>query len=162
MTDMRPMAELARAAGLPESTARRYARGPARDYLPTTSHGRFVLYDLAVGAPVLRRVAELYRRGRTHEQVVENLARDFVPVVELIPSVVALGRHEPPQDPGESLAPALVEILAAYNALRAELSEERQARAALEQKLGVLESELVAGKRRQREFEQVVEGKLKR
>lgn len=162
MTDMRPLAELARASGLPESTARRYARGPALPYLPTTSAGRFVLYDLAVSVPVLRRVAELFRRGQSHAQVAETLAREFQPVVELVPAMVADDRHAPPRDADHAFAPALAEIMGAYNQIRAELAEERAARVALEGKLAVLESELVAGKRRAREFERVVERKLKR
>ena len=159
---MRPLAELARAAGLPESTARRYARGPALPYLTTQAAGRFILYDLAVSVPVLRRVAELFRRGQGHAKVAEILAREFQPIMELVPAVVEDDRHTPPRDTDNDFAPALAEILAAYNALRAELAEERAARVALESKLAVLESELVAGKRRQREFERVVEGKLKR
>ena len=164
MREWRPLPDLARAAGVAESTCRRYARGVAQPFLPIQSHGRFVLYDLAVGAPILRRVAELYRRGRTQEQVAESLAREFMPVVELEApdALVAVERHQPPRDPAGAFAPALAEIMAAYNQIRAELDVERQARAALETKMGVLEAELVASKRRAREFEQVVEGKLKR
>ena len=164
MTDMRPMAELARAAGLPESTARRYARGVARDYLPTTAAGRFILFDMTVAVLVLRRVAELFRRGHGHAHVADALAREFVPVTEYEPvdALVAVDRHAPPQGHESAFAPALAEIMGAYNQIRAELAEERAARVALEAKLAVMEVELVAGKRRAREFERVVEGKLKR
>jgi uncharacterized protein involved in exopolysaccharide biosynthesis len=75
--------------------------------------------------------------------------------------VVAVERHQPPRDQAQAFAPAVAEIMTAYNQLRAELDQERQARAALEQKLLVLEAELVQGKRRQREFERAVEGRLK-
>ena len=162
-TEWRPLPEVARAAGVPESTARRHAKGVARDYIPRQAAGRFVLFDLGVAVPVLRRVAQLFHRGRTQDQVAEILAREFRPVAEYEPqeAAVAIGRHEPPQSPGDALAPALAEILAAYNTLRAELAEERQARAALEDKLRVLEAELIQGKRRQREFERAVENRLK-
>lgn len=157
------MTEVARAAGVPESTARRHAKGVARDYLPTQAAGRYLLFDLAVAVPCLRRVAELFRRGRTHEQVAETLAREFPPVVELeaADAVVAVERHQPPRDQAQAFAPALAEIMTAYNQLRAELDQERAARVALEQKLLVLEAELVAGKRRAREFEADLLNRLK-
>ena len=162
MTVWKPLSELARAAGLPESTARRYARGVALPYMMTQAAGRFMMYDLTTAVPILRRVAELFRQGRPQEQVAEILGREFRLVVELEPAdtMVVVERHAPPQ--AQAFAPALAEILTAYNTLRAELADERQARAALEQKLLVLEAELTQGKRRQREFERAVDAKLKR
>ncbi len=156
------MPEVARAAGVPESTARRHAKGVARDYLPTQAAGRYLLFDQSVAVPILRRVAELYHRGRTQDQVAEALAREFQPVVELEShdAVVAIERHQPPQAPDAGWPAVLREVLTACNALRAELAEERAARLALESKLAVLEVELVTAKRRAREFERVVESKL--
>lgn len=161
-TEWRPLPEVARAAGVPESTARRHAKGVARDYLPTQAAGRFVLYDLAVAVPVLRRVAELFRRGQSHAHVADALAREFQPVVELEApdAVVAVERHQPPQAPDAGWPAVLREVLTACNALRAELDQERAARVALEGKLSVMEVELVTAKRRAREFERVVESKL--
>jgi hypothetical protein len=162
-TAWRPLPEVARASGVPESTARRYARGVALPYLPTQAAGRYLLFDQAVAVPILRRVAELYHRGRTQDQEVEILAREFMPIMELEApdAVVAVERHQPPRDPDGGWPAVLRELLTAHNALRAELAEERQARAALEDKLRVLEAELIQGKRRQREFERAVEGRLK-
>ena len=99
-TEWRPLPEVARAAGVPESTTRRHAKGVARDYIPRQAAGRFVLFDMAVAVPILRRVAELFHRGRTQDQVAETLAREFQPVVELEPAdaVVAVERHAPPRD----------------------------------------------------------------
>lgn len=163
MREWRPLPEVARAAGVPESTARRHVRGVAQPYLPAQAAGRYLLFDQAVAVPILRRVAELYHRGRTQDQVAETLAREFQAVVELEPhdAVVAIERHAPPQAPDAGWPAVLREVLATCNGLRAELAEERAARVALEQKLLVMEAELVAGKRRSREFERAVEEKLK-
>ena len=77
-----------------------------------------------------------------------------------IARVVALREQEDRQRKAlQGNADALV---ARIQELRAELDQERAARLAMEGKLAVMEVELVTAKRRAREFERVVELKLKR
>lgn len=110
---------------------------------------------------MFRRIHALYVEGKRTEEIQAILAGE-VPQVHEVATPAATDATLPPQAPDAGWPAVLREVLATCNGLRAELDQERQARAALEQKLLVLESELVAGRRRQREFERAVEDKIKR
>lgn len=155
------LSDVAKAADVPESSARRYAR-LAESYLPKRAAGRIVLFDKVVAVPIMRRIGTLFRRGYRAADVELALAQEFERPDEPLVDALVEENHEPRLAPVAAVAAAMAEMMAACNALRAELTEERAARLALESKLAVLESELVAGKRRAREFEAAVERKLKR
>jgi len=83
--------DLAEKSGVPESTARRYAR-LFPEYMPAKSFGRIKKYP-AESARVIALIHDCYRRGMTTAEVAENL-KDHAPrVIELEPGE---GGHKVP------------------------------------------------------------------
>ncbi|MGD9611144.1 MAG: MerR family transcriptional regulator [Desulfovibrionaceae bacterium] len=146
--------DLEEATGLAGTTLRRYAkRFPA--FLPVKFVDRAARFQ-PDAVDVFRRVHALYEAGHRTEEIRAILAEE-VPQVHEVATVATIA----PPAPDGGWPAVLREVLTAHNALRAELDQERQARAALEQKLLVLEAELIQAKRRSREFERAIEGRLK-
>ncbi len=150
--------DLEEATGLAGTTLRRYAkRFPG--FLPVKIGDRAARFQ-PEAVDVFRRIHALYVEGHRTEEIRAILAEEVPQVHEVATPATTVATIAPPAPDGGWPA-VLREVLTAHNALRAELDHERQARAALEDKLRVLEAELVQGKRRQREFERAVENRLK-
>ncbi len=150
--------DLEEQTGLAGTTLRRYAkRFPA--FLPVKIVDRAARFQ-ADAVDVFRRIHALYVEGHRTEEIRAILAEEVPQVHEVATPATTVATIAPPAPEGGWPA-VLRELLATCNGLRAELDQERQARAALEQKLLLLESELILGKRRQRQFERAIEGRLK-
>ncbi len=115
--------ELAEAAGLPESTVRRYCR-LFEPWLPSQGDGRARRWPPEAVA-VLRRVAVLYRDGYSTETVREHLAREY-PVTmdtEAAPPEPAVTEGRLPADVAKALLAAMVRQAEELERLRNQVAE---------------------------------------
>ncbi len=82
--------EIAREAGVSESTCRRYVKNFS-DFIPMESRGRVNLYG-SDAIPVLKRVKELYDAGFNTSEIGVALAQEFSRTIETSP-VTSGGDH---------------------------------------------------------------------
>ena len=76
------ISELAESLGIPETTARRYAKTFA-GYLTSRKFGRITKYDAREALEILERVSRLYGSGATMEEIAEQLGEDYTQTVEM-------------------------------------------------------------------------------
>ena len=76
--------ELARQAGVSESTSRRYAKNFS-EFIPGERKGRVTVYPSA-SVTVLQRIKQLYEAGYNTEQVHDRLSEEFDKVIETTPA----------------------------------------------------------------------------
>ena len=80
MGKYKAVSQLAKAAGLPDSTARRYVEN-FKEFFDSRQQGRKKLYN-EEGAETLKEIAYLYEQGLTTEQTREELARHYSQNIE--------------------------------------------------------------------------------
>ena len=76
------LSDIARAAGLADSTARRYVMS-FPEWFPSRTEGRRRFYDPEAVA-ILRQVADLYEQGYTTEAVRDQLAGQHAPTINAV------------------------------------------------------------------------------
>jgi len=136
MTGYRKLSELARQAGLPDTTARRYM-GQFKEYFPSKREGRTRLFP-EEGAETLKEIAKLYSQGLTAPQVEERLRGQFEQTIETEETSLTVADRERELQSRERLAQAL-ETLANQKEKLLELDRTDQA---LAEKNRELEREL--------------------
>ena len=82
---MAKLSDIARQAGLADSTARRYV-STFPEWLPSRTEGRARIYD-PEAVQILRQVAKLYAQGMTSEEVRQHLAREHSPTIDAVNAV---------------------------------------------------------------------------
>lgn len=157
--------KVAEASGASEATCRRYAKRAPRLFLARTRAGVTRFPDEAVER--FQAAHEGMRAGLRWQEVESllqerfGLVHDTEAEVEIYKAVGASGAQDILAKLADALA-AIADQKGRIESLEESLSSEAQERQALEQKLKVLEAELVAGKRRSREFERYIEEKVSR
>ena len=81
MTEHKRITELAKEAGLPDTTTRRYI-GQFKEYFPSKREGRTRLFP-EEGAETLKEIAKLYSQGLTAPQVEERLRGKYEQTIEI-------------------------------------------------------------------------------
>ncbi|WP_027185666.1 MerR family transcriptional regulator [Desulfovibrio inopinatus] len=164
---------IAKKLGRPESTLR-WWRDRFAEYVPWSGEGRTRMYP-PEAVKVFAFIEKAYKRGDNATQIKAGLSQRFP--VDTSTAMAQYRSKSATQRQGNDLVPMdmagmildqreaiamLTQRLAQQEAaFKADIDQEREARLALENKLGVLEAELVAGKRRQREFEAHMADKIK-
>lgn len=157
--------KVAEASGASEATCRRYAKRAPRLFLARTRAGVTRFPEEAIER--FQAAHEWIRSGLRWQEVESllqerfGLVHEVEPEVEVYKAVGASGAQDVLAKLADALA-AIADQKTRIESLEESLAAEAQERQALEQKLKVLEAELVQGKRRQREFEKVVTQRISR
>lgn len=111
MDGWKPLATLAREAGVPEASARRYAEAFAV-LVRSRRVGKAMLYAPEVGT-ILKAAADGFAEGLRREEVAEKLALAFGRVHDVAPGGddVATTRHSPSSTPASMDVPAILAAL---------------------------------------------------
>ena len=102
---MLKISELARRAGLADSTARRYL-DQFKAYFPSKQEGRTRLYS-EDGADTLKEIARLFSQGLNVEQVKNRLQGEHVETIEIEETALILTLRERELQSRQTLAQAL-------------------------------------------------------
>lgn len=157
--------KVADASGASEATCRRYAKRAPRLFLARTRAGVTRFPEAAVER--FQAAHEGMKAGLRWQEVESLLQERFGLVheveteVEVYKAVGASGAQDILSKLTDALA-AIADQKTRIESLETSLIVEAQERQAMEQKLRVLEAELVQGKRRQREFERSMDKKYNR
>jgi len=101
LASTRTLPELAKVAGVSESSARRYVKSFS-EFIPGEHKGRLKVYP-SEAVTVLKRIKQLYDSGYNTESVYDKLSEEFDRVIEASPAEGGGGDGPPPQENSNEL-----------------------------------------------------------